>query len=100
MKYKFIFIFLILIGSFSNSRGQWVQTNGPYAGGKASSFAAIGTNLFTLINYNGVYRSFDSGVSWQPVGKIPPSAFFSIFANGTSLFVATYSYGIFRSVDS
>ncbi|MDQ3011765.1 MAG: hypothetical protein M3X11_13785, partial [Acidobacteriota bacterium] len=49
--------------SATPTRGQWVQTNGPY-GGDIRALLVNGTNLFAGTNGGGVFLSTNNGQSW------------------------------------
>ena len=53
-----------------------------------------------LLNTDGVYRSLDSGVTWNPANTgLPSAAFSSLALSSSALFVAAGSYGIYKTAD-
>src|SRR5581483_3236699 len=63
------------------------------------SIATIGTSLFVGTN-SGVYRSTDSGNTWNKVNMVTPLNVWALTADGTKLYAATLSQGVFLSIDS
>lgn len=63
MKTHAISLALAFVLIFPFASAQWVQTNGPY-GGRITSFAVSGSNLFAGTYDGGVYRSTNGGTSW------------------------------------
>ncbi len=85
---KKTFIIAALLFSMSNIYSQWLSTNGPSVG-RINSLTSIGTEIFTLTQYFGVYHSTDNGSSWTPVNNgLGDSQFYnSIISYGNNLFV-------------
>jgi hypothetical protein len=85
---------------------KWVQTNGP-CGGRVTSFAFSGRNLFT-ISAGHIFLSTDNGTNWRPVNMSPRMFEVSCLAvcplaggrGGATLFAATPGYGLYGSTDN
>jgi len=85
---KKTFITAALLFMISNIYCQWLSTNGP-SFGRINSFTAIGSEIFALTQYFGVYHSINGGSSWTPVNNgLGDSQFYnSIISYGNNLFV-------------
>jgi len=81
------------------AQGQWLQSNGPYAG-EIRSILIDGNNVFAGSGGSGIYRSSDGGTSWTPASSGLTNMTVNCFAvNGAGLFAGTYN-GLFRSTDN
>jgi photosystem II stability/assembly factor-like uncharacterized protein len=100
MRQYLFFSFMIGCLSFSASvQAQWVPTNGPYGGG-FEALAISGTNLFAGADNGAIFRSTDSGATWETAsnGLQDGYAVFSLAAFGTNLFEGGYG-GAYLSTD-
>src|SRR5581483_2901077 len=69
---------------------QWVQTNGPFAGGDVRCFAVSGTNLFAGNFGGGVFLSTNNGTSWASVNTdLTDTVVYALAVSGTNLFAGT-----------
>ncbi len=94
-----LFICLIFLFACPFVGAQWVQTNGPLAGGSVSSMIIAGENILAGTNQNGVFISTDVGASWHQVNYnfagLGPRQF---IISGEYILVGTDA-GIYRSAD-
>jgi len=89
-------VFLLL--SFSAS-AQWIKTQGP-PGMNVNCFYRVGNTLFAGTSAKGVFRSSNSGASWQPSNTgIANKAVHSLIAKDAFLFAGTDD-GVYRSSDN
>ena len=110
---KLITTFLLAVGAWAlplqRSFAQWQQTSGP-GGGFTTALYAKGDILFagnfehftlnsTDPNAGTLYRSTDHGQHWTPANTGFTGVPLSFTNNDTSLFVATLTDGIFRSMN-
>jgi uncharacterized repeat protein (TIGR01451 family) len=95
---KKIIILFVFLFSMIFVNAQWVQTNGPN-GCDATSVAAIGTNIFAVMN-NEAYISNNNGTSWAQVDtSLNNHMVFSLTVNGSNIYAATYD-GLFMSANN
>lgn len=97
--YRVLFFLISWLLPFQFIHAQWVQTNGPY-GGEIRSLAlsnngAGGTNIFAGTNGYGLFRSTDSGSSWNGVNVGLPvqNAIYTLAISGTNIFAGTWGNG-------
>jgi photosystem II stability/assembly factor-like uncharacterized protein len=85
---KKLFIYIILLLFINETFGQWQSTNGPSIG-RINSLTSIGSEIFALTQYFGVYHSTNNGSSWSPVNNgLGDQQFYgSIISDGSNLFV-------------
>ncbi len=91
----------ILLMAVPCSAADWEQTSGP-SGGLINAIGSEGAALFAG-TWNGLYRSDDSGASWELVsGNGLPHGInvTTVMSNSAGLFVGTRYAGIFRSTDN
>jgi photosystem II stability/assembly factor-like uncharacterized protein len=94
---KQIFIAILLIAF--NANAQWVKTSGPQ-GMNVNCFYGVGNTLFAGTSSKGVFRSLNSGTSWQLSNKnIENNQVFSLIAKDGFLFAGTND-GVYRSADN
>ena len=96
-----ISVLTLLLVRVGGVEAQWVPTNGPYSNIVNCVFAN-GTVLYAGTNGNGVLRSMDNGVTWNPANKgLDGIGFVAAFAaSGNNLFVSITVEGVYRSSDS
>jgi ligand-binding sensor domain-containing protein len=94
---KQIFIAILLIAFHANA--QWVKTSGPQ-GMNVNCFYGVGNTLFAGTSAKGVFRSANSGTSWQASNtNIENNTVFSMIAKDGFLFAGTND-GVYRSADN
>ena len=73
----------------------------PYYSQGATAVGVAGGALFAGIQYDGLYRSYDQGRTWQHLEKGLPDAFdpYIIRALGNKIYVGSYGNGMFVSSD-
>jgi BNR/Asp-box repeat len=76
---------------------QWVRTS--VNGGVVQSFAVSGSNVFAATFDHGVWRSTNSGTSWDSVG-FRTTFNWSIGASGSNVFLGTLYGGAYFSTDN
>lgn len=92
-----VFIFSVILFS-RESNAQWEKI-GPY-GGTVTTFLASGNSFFagTSTNFNGLYRSVDSGANWEYLSALPYINILALGALGKKIFAGT-DQGVFSSTD-
>ncbi len=72
---------------------------GTFKGPRVDAFASIGDTLLVGTNAGGIFRSTDSGNSWEPRNNaFPYLPINSLVASGAEVFAATNS-GVYRTTD-
>src|ERR1017187_9622430 len=93
---------ILLVAQSDVCCAQWVQTNGPY-GGEVMAFSKLGSYVFVSTYGGGVFRSSDSGVTWDPMNtgleSVDAREVGSLATMGTKVIACTAG-GIFLSTDS
>ena len=91
----------ILFICVTQTKAQWVQTNG-ISRENIDSFAISGTNLFAGTMGDGVFLSTNNGTSWTAVNTgLTDTLVTSLAVSGTNLFAGTDNYGgIFLSTNN
>ncbi len=97
MKAKFAIIFIVFIHTISY--GQWVSHGAP-KGGRAMYSIQVDDFLFRA-SFNSVYRSIDSGQTWQTFGVGLPcnEVIYDFKAYENKLYAALSRNGIYVSED-
>ncbi|HUN66698.1 MAG TPA: fibronectin type III domain-containing protein [Bacteroidota bacterium] len=87
---------LTLFFLFSSAHSQWVQSAGP-EGGNVHSFVATGSGVYAAVDRNIWYST---GSSWTLLNTGITAPVNSLALNGTTVFAATESDGVYRSTDN
>jgi hypothetical protein len=97
---KLFFLFSTVLLTFAAAprvSAQWVQTNGPFGGAAVSCYATHDSVLFAGTDGIGVFRSTDSGVSWESTPLLDIINAIEVF--GQDVFAATAFDEVYRSSD-
>jgi photosystem II stability/assembly factor-like uncharacterized protein len=102
MKARFFssFLFTVLLAITPRaSEAQWVQTMEPL-GGRVTSLASSGTNLFAGTQSGTIFRSNDSGMSWVTVDSgLTGKSVWCFLERSHTLFAGTLGGGALRSTN-
>ncbi len=80
-------------------QAQWIQTNGPFGNPQAQCFATGGSYIYAGVANYGVYRSMDTGGTWEAVNTgLSNYSILSLASSGPNVFVGTFQ-GVFLSTD-
>lgn len=98
MNLKYILVLLAFLPCI-NLTAQWHPMKEP-SGGSSTSFATIGSIVFSGSAGGGVYLSADSGRTWTPVNNgLTDGHVFALAADDSILYAGTWTSGIFVSTD-
>jgi|GEM_PF-3484794 len=66
-----------------------------------NKWVRLGSDIFTVDTYTGVYKSSDNGVSWNKTDNLNVPAYYTLNTDGTKLFLTTHSttLGLLYSTD-
>src|SRR5262245_3151748 len=99
MKHVFCVLFCIAIVCSYASAEKWIS-HGPYGGYFQSfEFHPEKSNIIFASSFDGLFRSIDSGLTWQRV-QLPGGEFtVRIHRKSPAILAANYSKGVFQSTD-
>ena len=92
-----LLLFIVSVITGGDLRAQWVECNVPFTGTSGSigdslvtRFAVSGTNVVAGAS-GGIYRSSDSGISWETTAMSAGTQIFALAMIDTNIFTSAFS---------